>query len=195
MITLMLKNFHEEYRKGSEWINIRSSKANRNAHNDQSAAMRYTLRSASRMRRCARASLSARHSVSASLSEDSSANNPCRSYRFRALLHFRTTADRVECFRARRVNAASPEGRNTRRSRSAQERHRAPFSSVNVIHALLPRSSLHSSHLDSLELMNTFKPSRFDVARFTVVHFDYAKDEYQEKSPYLPSTNIHIETP
>ena len=41
MITLMLKNFHEEYRKGSEWINIRSSKVNGNTHNDQGTAMRY----------------------------------------------------------------------------------------------------------------------------------------------------------
>jgi len=39
---------------------------------------------------------------------------PWRSYRVRARLHFSTTADKVECLRARRVSAASLDGRKVK---------------------------------------------------------------------------------
>lgn len=112
-------------------------------------------RSRARSFRRSLTSLSARHSASACASAFSSTNKPCRSYRPRALLNFNTTADSVECFFARLVNAASPVGRKTNSSRSAQDKHTAPLFSSNVIHACLPKSSPHSSHFDSRCEINT----------------------------------------
>jgi|GEM_PF-3667529 len=56
-------------------------------------------------------SLSEKHSFSANSRPFSSTNNPCLSYCLRALLHFKTTADKVEYFVDRLVRAASPEGK------------------------------------------------------------------------------------
>ena len=64
--------------------------------------------------RCSRASASARHVSSACRRPSSVTSSPCRSYRLRDLLHLRTMADSTECFFARRLKQASPEGRNTR---------------------------------------------------------------------------------
>ena len=112
-------------------------------------------RSRARSFRRSLTTLSARHSASACASAFSSTNNPCRSYRPRARLNFNTTAESVECFFARLVNAASPVGRKTSSSRSAQDKHTAPLFSSNVIHACLPSSSPHSSHFDSRFEINT----------------------------------------
>jgi hypothetical protein len=100
-------------------------------------------------------SASFRHSTSAFWSTCSSTGNPWRSYRFRARLHFSTTAASVEYFRARRVSAASPGGRNVRWSRSAQVRQRAPRSPARKAMACRPRSSPQSSQRNSRLEMNT----------------------------------------
>src|SRR5262249_17219786 len=112
-------------------------------------------RTASRSLRRSLISLSARHSSSAFSSACSSTSSPCLSYRFRARLHFKTTAESVDCFFARRVHSASPEGRKTRGSRSAQDRHNAPFSPTSVIQALEPRFSPHSPQVESRDEMKT----------------------------------------
>lgn len=106
------------------------------------------LRAASRSLRSALTSKSARHSPSARSSALSSTRSPCRSYRRRARLHFKTTADKRECFRARRVRAASPEARKTSWSKSPHERQSAPLSLTSVIQAFVPRSSRHSSQVE-----------------------------------------------
>ena len=98
---------------------------------------------------------SANTEASARLSACSSTSSPCRSYRFRALLHFTTTAVSVEYFRARRVSAASPGARNVRWSRSAHPRQRAPRSPARTIIACRPRSSPQSSQRDSRVEMKT----------------------------------------
>ena len=87
-------------------------------------------RSASRSRRRARAPSSLRHSASACVIAASSTSTPCRSYRLRARLKRTTTADNRLCFRARRVSAVSPRGRNTRCSRSAHDMQTGPRSSI-----------------------------------------------------------------
>src|SRR2546426_8975198 len=108
------------------------------------------------------------HSASACSNAFSSTKSPCRSYRPRALLNFRTTAESTECFRARLVSAASPVGRKTNWSRSAQARHNAPSPSSSLIHAFLPNSSPHSSHLESRCEMKTLMSSDFFTGAFEV---------------------------
>ena len=113
-------------------------------------------RTASRSLRRALASLSAKHSLSAFSRALASSSKPCRSYCFRARLHFKTTATKLEYLRARLVSAPSPEGRKARWSRSAHAKQSAPVSLVKVIQARQPRSSPHSSQEESLLEMNTF---------------------------------------
>ena len=81
---------------------VRNSSRTRSANRSTYACSNSARRWASRSARRARASASARHSDSAVPSAASWTSRPCRSYRLRAWLHFRTTADSVECFRAAR---------------------------------------------------------------------------------------------
>ena len=67
-----------------------------------------------RTRLASRVVASAVHSCSACSRASSSTSSPWRSYRLRAPLPFRTTAESPECLRTRRVKAASPAGRETR---------------------------------------------------------------------------------
>ncbi len=94
--------------------------------------------------------------------------------------HFPLIANLRAC--PAKPHAASPEGRNTRLSRSAQDRHKAPLWPASTIHALLPRSSWHSSHFDSLEVMNTFSSSCWALRGFIALHFDDTREDLQEKN-------------
>jgi hypothetical protein len=141
---------------GGHWgKSSRTRAAKRSTYCWSSSACRATARCLFR----SLASWSARHSCSACSNACSSTRSPCRSYRLRARLHLRTTATSVECLRERLVSAASPAGKKTRWSRSAHARHSAPFSLVNVIQALRPRSSPHSSQIVSLLVINTVRSS------------------------------------
>ena len=70
---------------------------------------------------------------------------PCRSYCFRVRDHRTTTARSFEYLLARRVTAASPLGKNSKRSRSAQPVQRA-FSPSSRSRLPFPSSTPHSVH-------------------------------------------------
>ena len=91
----------------------------------------------------------------------SSTRIPCRSNRLRLRLKRTTTADKRLPALARRVSAASPLGRNTRCSMSAQAMHTGPSSSM-ISHP--PCSSPHSEQVKSSQRRDDHQVRRAALA-------------------------------